>query len=109
MGDMTATDNYRVLLSGGEGEIVEKKSRFISTIRKCETEEEAVAFTEEQNEKDVKAKALSGIEAGGETQLRLMYTRHMKELKLTGNYLKNKKKKILYVIVSSYNQVLIYL
>ena len=35
MGDMTATDNYRVLLSGGEGEIVEKKSRFISTIRKC--------------------------------------------------------------------------
>lgn len=25
MGDMTATDNYRVLLSGGEGEIVEKK------------------------------------------------------------------------------------
>ena len=23
MGDMTATDNYRVLLSGGEGEIVE--------------------------------------------------------------------------------------
>ena len=44
MGDMTATDNYRVLLSGGEGEIVEKKSRFISTIRKCETEEEAVAF-----------------------------------------------------------------
>ena len=47
--------------------------------------------TEEQNEKDVKAKALSGIEAGGETQLRLMYTRHMKELKLTGNYLKIKK------------------
>ena len=41
MGDMTATDNYRVLLSGGEGEIVEKKSRFISTIRKCETEDEA--------------------------------------------------------------------
>ena len=34
MGDMTATDSYRVLLSGGEGEIVEKKSRFIATIRK---------------------------------------------------------------------------
>ena len=46
MGDMTATDNYRILLSGGEGEIVEKKSRFISTIRKCETEEEAVAIKE---------------------------------------------------------------
>ncbi len=42
MGDMTATDNYRVLLSGGEGEIVEKKSRVISTIRKCETEVERV-------------------------------------------------------------------
>ena len=51
MGDMTATDSYRVLLSGGEGEIVEKKSRFISTIRKCETEEEAVAFIEEMKKK----------------------------------------------------------
>ena len=51
MGDMTATDNYRILLSGGEGEIVEKKSRFISTIRKCETEEEAVAFIEEMKKK----------------------------------------------------------
>lgn len=47
MGDTAATDSYRVLLSGGEGEIVEKKSRFIATIRKCETEEEAVAFIEE--------------------------------------------------------------
>ena len=46
MDNMTATDSYRVLLSGGEGEIVEKKSRFIATIRKCETEEEAVAFIE---------------------------------------------------------------
>ena len=47
MGDTAATDSYRVLLSGGEGEIVEKKSRFIATIRKCENEEEAVAFIEE--------------------------------------------------------------
>ena len=37
-------DFYRVLLSGGEGEIVEKKSRFIATVAKCETEEEAVRF-----------------------------------------------------------------
>ena len=51
MDNMTATDSYRVLLSGGEGEIVEKKSRFISTIRKCETEEEAVAFIEEMKKK----------------------------------------------------------
>ena len=47
MGDMTATDNYRVLCPAEKIEIVEKKSRFISTIRKCETEEEAVAFIEE--------------------------------------------------------------
>ena len=40
-----------MLLEGGEGEIVEKKSRFIATIRKCETEEEAVAFIEEMKKK----------------------------------------------------------
>ena len=44
-------DSYRVLLAGGEGEIVEKKSRFIATIRKCESEEEAVAFIEEMKKK----------------------------------------------------------
>lgn len=44
-------EEYRVLLEGGEGEIVEKKSRFIATIRKCETEEEAVAFIEEIKKK----------------------------------------------------------
>ena len=49
MGDTMTTDSYRVLLSGGEGEIVEKKSRFIATIRKCESEEEAVAFIEESS------------------------------------------------------------
>ena len=42
---------YRVLLEGGEGEIVEKKSRFIATVRKVETEEEAVAFIEEMKKK----------------------------------------------------------
>lgn len=42
---------YRVLLSGGEGEIVEKKSRFIATVRKVESEEEAVAFIEEMKKK----------------------------------------------------------
>ena len=65
MGDMTATDKYRVLLSGGEGEIVEKKSRFISTIRKCETEEEAVAFIEEMKKKIL----------GCQTQLFCIYNR----------------------------------
>ena len=51
MGDTAATDSYRVLLSGGEGEIVEKKSRFIATVRPVETEEEALAFIEEMKKK----------------------------------------------------------
>ncbi len=42
---------YRVLLAGGTGEVVEKKSRFIATVRKCETEEEAVRFIEEMKKK----------------------------------------------------------
>ena len=51
MSEKNTTDSYRVLLSGGEGEIVEKKSRFIATIRSCETEEEAVSFIEEMKKK----------------------------------------------------------
>lgn len=46
-----ATDSYRVLLEGGEGEYVEKKSRFIATVRKCESEEEAAAFIDEIKKK----------------------------------------------------------
>lgn len=42
---------YQILLEGGEGEIVEKKSRFIATIRKVESEEEAIAFIEEIKKK----------------------------------------------------------
>lgn len=42
---------YRVLLSGGEGEYEEKKSRFIATVRKCENEAEATAFIEEMKKK----------------------------------------------------------
>jgi len=44
-------ESYRVLLEGGEGEYVEKKSRFIATIRKCENEREAAAFIEEMKKK----------------------------------------------------------
>ena len=51
MRDTITADSYRVLLSGGEGEIVEKKSRFIATVRKCGTEEEAEAFIEEMKKK----------------------------------------------------------
>ena len=39
--------SYRVLLQGGQGEYVEKKSRFIATLRSCRTEGEAAAFVEE--------------------------------------------------------------
>lgn len=42
---------YRVVLEGGEGELVEKKSRFIAAVRPVETEEEAVAFIEERRKK----------------------------------------------------------
>ena len=47
----TNLQTYRVLLEGGEGEIVEKKSRFIATIRRVESEEEAVRFIEEMKKK----------------------------------------------------------
>lgn len=42
---------YRCILAGGEGEIVEKKSRFLATVRRVETEEEAVSFIEEMKKK----------------------------------------------------------
>ncbi len=44
-------ESYRVVLEGGEGEYVEKKSRFIATVRKCESEEEAAAFIDEVKRK----------------------------------------------------------
>ena len=44
-------DSYRVLIRGGQGEYQEKKSRFIATIRKCESEQEAAAFIEEMKKK----------------------------------------------------------
>ena len=43
--------SYRVIYEGGEGEIVEKKSRFIATVKPVETEEEAVAFINEMKKK----------------------------------------------------------
>lgn len=42
---------YRTVLGGGKGEIVEKKSRFIATVRPVENEEEAAAFIEEMKKK----------------------------------------------------------
>jgi len=42
---------YRVIYRGGQGEIVEKKSRFIATVKPVETEEEAVTFINEMKKK----------------------------------------------------------
>ncbi|MBO5293232.1 MAG: YigZ family protein [Lachnospiraceae bacterium] len=42
---------YRVLKTGGQGEIEEKKSRFIATLRRVDLEEEAVAFIDEMKKK----------------------------------------------------------
>ncbi len=61
--------SYRVLLEGGEGEIVEKKSRFIANIRRCENEAEAVSFIEEMKKKYWDARhncSAMVIGAGGE-------------------------------------------
>ena len=43
--------SYRVIYQGGEGEIVEKKSRFIATVKPVECEEEATAFINEMKKK----------------------------------------------------------
>lgn len=40
------TKEYRTVYEGGEGEVVEKKSRFIASVRPVSTEEEALAFIE---------------------------------------------------------------
>ncbi len=45
------TETYKILYRGGEGELVEKKSRFIATTRPVESEEEAMAFIEEMRKK----------------------------------------------------------
>ena len=42
---------FKVLLEGGSGEIVEKKSRFIATVAKCETEDDANRFIAEMKKK----------------------------------------------------------
>ena len=44
-------EQYKTVLEGGEGEITEKKSRFIATVRHVESEEKALAFIEEMRKK----------------------------------------------------------
>lgn len=43
--------DIKIVISGGEGEIIEKKSRFIATIRPVADEAEATAFIEEMKKK----------------------------------------------------------
>lgn len=43
--------SYKVVYEGGQGEIIEKKSRFICTVKPVETEEEAVTFINEMKKK----------------------------------------------------------
>ncbi len=44
-------ERYRTVYVGGEGELVEKKSRFIATVIPAQTEEEALAFIESTRKK----------------------------------------------------------
>ena len=44
-------EKYKILWEGGEGELVEKKSRFIATTKPVESEEEALAFIESMRKK----------------------------------------------------------
>lgn len=44
-------ERYKTIYQGNVGEIIEKKSRFIATVRLVESEEEALAFIEEMRKK----------------------------------------------------------
>ena len=44
-------EGFYIIYEGGEGEIVEKKSRFIATVRAVSSEEEAAAFINEMKKK----------------------------------------------------------
>ena len=44
-------DTVKIVYQGGEGEIIEKKSRFIATVKPVNTEEEAIAFIEQMKKK----------------------------------------------------------
>ena len=48
---MKERNAMKTVYSGGEGEIIEKKSRFIATVRPISSEEEAIAFIAEMKKK----------------------------------------------------------
>ena len=45
------SEEYKAVYEGGEGELIEKKSRFIATVIPVESEEEALAFIEAMKKK----------------------------------------------------------
>ena len=45
------SEEYKAVYEGGEGELIEKKSRFIATVIPAENEEEALAFIEAMKKK----------------------------------------------------------
>jgi uncharacterized YigZ family protein len=49
--DKNMAERYQTIYEGGEGELVEKKSRFIATVEPVESEEEALAFIERMKKK----------------------------------------------------------
>lgn len=48
---ITDMKQMKIVYEGGEGELIEKKSRFIATVRPVESEEEALAFIAEMKKK----------------------------------------------------------
>ena len=63
-------EKYKILYKAGEGEIIEKKSRFIAEIRPVESEEEAQAFVAEMRKhfgKEIKIERV--IAAQGENPI----------------------------------------
>jgi uncharacterized YigZ family protein len=63
-------ESYIDLIEGGEGEIVEKKSRFIAQVARVTTEEEAYAFVEKVKKKHYDARHnCFAFSVGGEMPL----------------------------------------
>ena len=61
-------DTLKIVYEGGIGEIEEKKSRFIATVRPVHSEEEAAAFLEEIRKKIMGCQAqLYVLCCGGES------------------------------------------
>ena len=61
-------ERYKTVYIGGTDELIEKKSRFIATVRPVENEEQALSFIEEMRKKywDARHNCYAYILAGGE-------------------------------------------